>query len=112
MLLQALSAALSSTPDAAASAPLLAGLLQLARLSGLLGLDWQCEQCVAALSARCGVFDPAPAGSVAESKQLAVLQALLGLTAGLEAGFLGSSWLIVLRCVSALDALKVRGADE
>ncbi|WIA18888.1 hypothetical protein OEZ85_003561 [Tetradesmus obliquus] len=106
MLLQALSAALTSAPDAAASAPLLAGLLQLARLFGLLGLDWQCEQCVAALSARCGVFAPAAAGSVAESKQLAVLQALLGLTAGPEAGFLGSSWLIVLRCVSALDALK------
>ncbi|WIA39187.1 hypothetical protein OEZ86_005312 [Tetradesmus obliquus] len=106
MLLQALSAALTSAPDAAASAPLLSGLLQLARLFGLLGLDWQCEQCVAALSARCGVFAPAAAGSVAESKQLAVLQALLGLTAGPEAGFLGSSWLIVLRCVSALDALK------
>jgi hypothetical protein len=45
---------------------------------------------------------------VAEAKQLAALQALLGLTAGPEAGFLGSSWLIVLRCVSALDALKVR----
>jgi hypothetical protein len=44
---------------------------------------------------------------VAEAKQLAALQALLGLTAGPEAGFLGSSWLIVLRCVSALDALKV-----
>ncbi|KAF6256772.1 hypothetical protein COO60DRAFT_1627056 [Scenedesmus sp. NREL 46B-D3] len=91
MLLQALSAALSAAADAAASAPLLAGLLQLARLSGLLGLDWQCED---------------RRGSVAEAKQLAALQALLGLTAGPEAGFLGSSWLIVLRCVSALDALK------
>jgi hypothetical protein len=47
---------------------------------------------------------------VAEAKQLAALQALLGLTAGPEAGLLGSSWLIVLRCVSALDALKVSGS--
>jgi hypothetical protein len=47
---------------------------------------------------------------LAEAKQLAALQVLPGLTAGLEAGFLGSSWLIVLRCVSALDALKVSRA--
>lgn len=106
MLLQALSAAFTAAPDAATAAPVLAGLLQLAKLFGLLGLDRQCESCVGALAARCGVFDPAAVGSPAEAKQLAALQALLGLTAGPEAGFLGSSWVIILRCVSALDALK------
>jgi hypothetical protein len=45
---------------------------------------------------------------VAEAKQLSALQALLSLTRGPEAGFLGSSWVIVLRCISGLDALKVR----
>lgn len=106
MLLQALSAAFTAAPDAATAAPVLAGLLQLANLFGLLGLDRQCETCVGVLAARCGVFDPAAVGTPAEAKQLAALQALLGLTAGPEAGFLGSSWVIILRCVSALDALK------
>ncbi|KAF8064597.1 BIG3 [Scenedesmus sp. PABB004] len=108
MLLQALSAAFAAAPDGANAAPVLAGLLQLARLAGVLGLDSLCEGCVAALAERCGVFDPAPAGSAAEAKQLAALQALLGLTAGPEASFLGSGWVVVLRCISALDALKVR----
>jgi hypothetical protein len=42
-----------------------------------------------------------------------VLQAVLGLTSGPEASCLGSSWVIILRCVSAVDALKVwQGAVE
>lgn len=106
MLLQALSAAFASAPDAASAAPVLAGLLQLAKLSGLLGLDQQCEATVGALAARSGVFCPAAVGSADEAKQLAALQALLGLTAGPDACFLGSSWVIILRCISALDALK------
>lgn len=62
MLLQALSSAFVSAPDAATAARLLAGLLQLTKLSGLLGLDRQCEAAVGVLAARCGVFDPAPPG--------------------------------------------------
>lgn len=107
MLHSALSAVLAAAPNSAACAPVLAGLIQLAKLSGLLGLDRQCELCVGVLAANCGVFSPAAAGSAEEGKQLAALQAVLSLTAGVEAGFLGSSWVIVLRCVSALDALKV-----
>jgi hypothetical protein len=48
------------------------------------------------------------AGTLAEAKQLSALQSLLSLTSGPEAGFLGSSWVIILRAISALDALKVR----
>lgn len=62
MLLHALSAAFAAAPSTASSAPVLAGLLQLSRLSGLLGLDRQCEAAVGVLAARCGVFDPAPVG--------------------------------------------------
>lgn len=47
------------------------------------------------------------AGTLSEAKQLSALQALLTLTSGPEAGFLGSSWVIILRVISALDALKV-----
>eukprot|EP00879_Flechtneria_rotunda_P005150 GHRR01005432.1.p1 GENE.GHRR01005432.1~~GHRR01005432.1.p1 ORF type:complete len:1373 (+),score=543.66 GHRR01005432.1:373-4491(+) len=106
MLLQALSSALAAAPDASSAAPALTSLLQLAKLFGLLGLDRHCEACMAVLASRCGVFNPAQPGTATEAKQLAIVKGLLGLTAGPEAGFLGSSWVIVLRCVSALDALK------
>jgi hypothetical protein len=46
-------------------------------------------------------------GTLTEAKQLSALQSLLSLTSGPEAGFLGSSWVIILRAISALDALKV-----
>lgn len=62
VLLQALSAAFASAPDAATAARLLAGLLQLTKLCGLLGLDRQCEAAVGVLAARSGVFDPAAPG--------------------------------------------------
>jgi hypothetical protein len=62
VLLQALSAAFSSAPDAATAARLLAGLLQLTKLCGLLGLDRQCEAAVGVLATRSGVFNPAPPG--------------------------------------------------
>jgi len=53
-------------------------MLQLAKLSGLLGLDRHCEACVMGLAANCGAFAPAAPGSVAEAKQLATLQVMLG----------------------------------
>jgi hypothetical protein len=43
-----------------------------------------------------------------EQKQLLALQSLLSLPLGPEAGLLGSSWVIILRVLSALDVLKVR----
>lgn len=63
LLLQALSAAFTTAPDAATAARLLAGLLQLTKLAGLLGLDRQCEAAVGVLAARCGVFNPAAPGT-------------------------------------------------
>jgi hypothetical protein len=55
----------------------------------------------------CVCLVAASAGTLSEAKQLSALQALLSLTSGPEAGFLGSSWVIILRAISALDALKV-----
>jgi hypothetical protein len=52
-------------------------MLQLAKLSGLLGLDRHCEACVMGLAANCGAFAPEAPGSVAEAKQLATLQVML-----------------------------------
>jgi hypothetical protein len=104
-LLEALSSSYARAEDPAAAESLLGGLLQLARLAGLLGLDGLCEQAVGALALAAGVFNPAPPGTVAERQQLAALHALLSLPAGPEAGLLGSSWVIVLRSLSALEAL-------
>jgi hypothetical protein len=104
-MLDALAASYARTESPAAAEPLLQGLLQLACLAGLLGLDGLCEQAVGALASAAGVFAPAAPGSAAERQQLAALHALLALPAGPEAGLLGSSWVIILRCISALEAL-------
>jgi brefeldin A-inhibited guanine nucleotide-exchange protein len=104
-MLDALAASYARTEDPAAAEPLLQGLLQLALLAGLLGLDGLCEQAVGAVASAAGVFAPAAPGSAAERQQLSALHTLLSLPAGPEAGLLGSSWVIVLRCVSALEAL-------
>lgn len=71
VLLQAVSAAFTSAPDAATAARLLAGLLQLTKLCGLLGLDRQCEAAVGVLAARSGVFNPAPPGMGCRTAALA-----------------------------------------
>ena len=63
---------------------------------------------VGALAAAAGVFAPAARGTLMEQKQLLALQSLLSLPLGPEAGMLGSSWVIILRVLSALDVLKVR----
>ena len=78
-----------------------------ARLAGALGLDRLCEDLVSALAAAAGVPSPAPPGSAAEGKQVAALAALASLGTCPEAGLLGGGWVIILRVLSALEALQV-----
>jgi len=40
--------------------------------------------------------------------QVAALETLVKVASGPEAGLLGSSWVIILRCLSLLEALQVR----
>lgn len=99
MLLQALSAALAGAGDPAAAAPVLAAMLQLAKLSGLLGLDRLCEACVTVLAANSGAFAPEVPGSAAEATQLATLQVLhmIGLA-------LAGCWAVVVQWMRAWHA--------
>jgi len=39
--------------------------------------------------------------------QVAALETLVKVASGPEAGLLGSSWVIILRCLSLLEALQV-----
>lgn len=74
-----------------------------------MGLDRLCEDLVSALAAAASVQAPAPPGSPAEGKQVAALAALVGLGSCPEAGLLGGGWVVILRCLSALEALQVLG---
>ena len=76
-------------------------------LAGALGLEKLTETLVGALAEAAGVSQPAPPGTPAEAKQVAALEALLQLAMGPRAGLLGSGWVLVLRTLSALEALQV-----
>ena len=65
------------------------------------------ESLVDALALAAGVSKPAQPGTPAEAKQVAALEALLQLAMGPRAGLLGSGWVLVLRTLSALQALQV-----
>ena len=82
-------------------------VLARARLAGVLGLDRLCEDGVSALAAAAALHAPAPAGSAAGRKQVAALAALVGLGSCPEAGLLGGGWVVILRALSALEALQV-----
>lgn len=87
-------------------------LLFMDRLAGIVGLENLCENLIAALATATGVHTPAPPGSPAESKQVAALAALVALAAGPEAALLGSGWVIILRTLSAVEALQVLSCTE
>ena len=76
-------------------------------LAGALGLERLTESLVEALAQAAGVPQPAQPGTPAEAKQVAALEALLQLAMGPRAGLLGSGWVLVLRTLSALEALQV-----
>ncbi len=76
-------------------------------LAGALGLERLTESLVDALAQAAGVSKPAQPGTPAEAKQVAALEALLQLAMGPRAGLLGSGWVLVLRTLSALQALQV-----
>jgi len=72
----------------------------------MLGLDALCADLAAALAGAAGAAAPAPPGSPAEAKQVAALGALVGLAAGPAGGLLGGGWAVVLRTLSAVEALQ------
>lgn len=82
----------------------------LCSLAGALGLERLTESLVDALAQAAGVSQPAQPGTPGEAKQVAALEALLQLAMGPRAGLLGSGWVVVLRTLSALEALQVSAA--
>ena len=78
-------------------------------MAGALGLESVTESLIEVLAQAAGVSQPAQPGTPAEAKQVAALEALLQLAMGPRAGLLGSGWVLVLRTLSALEALQVRG---
>ena len=81
--------------------------LFLCSLAGALGLEKLTEALIGALGEAAGVSQPAHPGTPAEAKQVAALEGLLQLAIGPRAGLLGSGWVLVLRTLSALEALQV-----
>ena len=79
-------------------------------LAGALGLERLTEALIGALAEAAGVSQPAQPGTPAEAKQVAALEGLLQLATGPRAGLLGSGWVLVLRTLSALEALQVSQA--
>lgn len=77
------------------------------RLSGALGLDRLTEKLVEAVAGAAGVAAPAQPGTPAEAKQVVALETLLQVASGPRAGLLGSSWVLLLRTLSELEALQV-----
>lgn len=54
---------------------------------------------------------PAWCESVSQCAQVAALETLVKVATSPEAGLLGSSWVIILRCLSLLEALQVHHLD-
>ncbi|DBA73285.1 hypothetical protein WJX77_003623 [Trebouxia sp. C0004] len=105
-VMKGLQAALENAPSALAARSVLEGFDIATSLAGALGLERLTESLVDALAQAAGVSKPAQPGTPAEAKQVAALEALLQLAMGPRAGLLGSGWVLVLRTLSALQALQ------
>lgn len=105
-IMRGLQAALENAPSALAARSVLEGFDIATSLAGALGLERLTESLVDALAQAAGVSQPAQPGTPAEAKQVAALEALLQLAMGPRAGLLGSGWVLVLRTLSALEALQ------
>ncbi|KAL0043362.1 hypothetical protein WJX79_002614 [Trebouxia sp. C0005] len=109
-VMKGLQAALENAPSALAARSVLEGFDIATSLAGALGLERLTESLVDALALAAGVSKPAQPGTPAEAKQVAALEALLQLAMGPRAGLLGSGWVLVLRTLSALQALQANFA--
>lgn len=105
-MMKGLQAALENAPSALAARSVLEGFDIATSLAGALGLERLTESLVDALAQAAGVSKPAQPGTPAEAKQVAALEALLQLAMGPRAGLLGSGWVLLLRTLSALQALQ------
>jgi len=104
---KALATALAGASNLIESMSILDGFEQAIRLAALLRLEHLCESLVAALAAAARLGAPAPPHTPEEARQVACLSRLISLGSCSEAGALGSAWVIILRVLSELEALKL-----
>jgi hypothetical protein len=101
-----LAAALAAAAALPAAQAVLEGYEQAVRLAALLRLERLCEGLVGGLAGAAALGAPAPPHSPAEARQVAALSRLVALGSCGDAGALGSAWVVLLRALSQLDALK------
>jgi len=102
---KALASAVESGSDKDSIDRIVASLVAAIELSALLGLDSLCQQFVSTLSRAIGVHSKEALLRANPHRQIAALRALIGVASSENAGLLGSSWTIVLRTISSVEAL-------
>lgn len=80
-------------------------LVMAIQLAALLGLDTLCQSFVTTLARSIGVHSKEALLRANPHRQIAALRALIGVASDEHAGLLGSSWTIILRAISAVEAL-------
>ncbi|CAD7697716.1 unnamed protein product [Ostreobium quekettii] len=104
-LLRSLAAALVSAGDMDAAIRTIKSLVVCIRLAALFSLDVLCGQFVGALAQATGVQNKKALLRANPHCQVLTLRALVSLGTSDEAGLLGGSWTIILRTLSAVEAL-------
>lgn len=102
---KALAMAVESALDRESAERSVESLAIAVQLSALLGLDHLCQQFVGTLSKAIGVHSREALLRANPARQIAALRALITVASDDQAGLLGSSWSIVLRTISAVEAL-------
>ncbi len=104
---KALATALAGAGNLIEAMAILDGYEQAIRLAALLRLENLCESLVTGLAAAARLASPAAPHTPEEARQVASLSRLISLGSCSEAGALGSAWVIILRALSELEALRL-----
>lgn len=102
---KALASAVEFASDRESADRSVQSLVMAIQLSALLGLDSLCQQFVTTLARAIGVHSKEALLRANPSRQIAALRALIGVASDEQAGLLGNSWSIILRTISAVEAL-------
>ncbi|CAD7699204.1 unnamed protein product [Ostreobium quekettii] len=104
-LLRSVASALASAGDRDAAIRAVKALVMCIRLAAMFSLDVLCGQFVGAIAQATGVQSKTALQQANPHCQVLALRALVNLGTNEEAGLLGSSWTIILRTLSSVEAL-------
>lgn len=102
---KALASAIESASDRESADRSVNSLVMAIQLAALLGLDALCQQFVTSLAKAIGVHSKEALLRANPPRQIAALRALIAVASDEHAGLLGNSWSIILRTISAVEAL-------